>query len=231
MSSTTPNKAPDLAPDTNMARLSVAANATPKAEHKSSRLRGIFKPRSGSSASSSPATLQKLPPSAGSSPLSSPDVRQGFQQVGLLPSERSMHSLQQLDENDLGPGETAGFAAVEESGLVSKSEVTTPKTHRGSTDLGATRSYGVPALAKLQTEHQLRKRGSFAQSFRDAFSKQPVEASGPEAVESEVAVSQDVSPRALDNANTRSSLPPSPSHKIVKAMYSGSSPQKSHLKY
>jgi hypothetical protein len=218
MSSTTPNKAPYLAPDTNMARLSVAANATPKAERKSSRLRGIFKPRPGSSASSSPATLQKLPPSAGSSPLSSPDVRPGFQQVGLLPSERSMHSLQQLDENDLGPSETAGLAAVEKSELVSKSELTTPDTHRGSTDLGATRSYGVPALAKLQ-------------SFRDAFSKQPVEASGPEAVESEVAVSQDVSPRALDNANTRSSLPPSPSHKIVKAMYSGSSPQRSHLKY
>ncbi|CAA9965989.1 hypothetical protein PTMSG1_09348 [Pyrenophora teres f. maculata] len=77
-----------------MARLSAPANETPKTERKSNRFRGMFKHRPDSSASSSPATLTKAPQTIDSSPLPSPTVKPGFQQIGLLPSERPSFSSQ-----------------------------------------------------------------------------------------------------------------------------------------
>ncbi|KAK1916516.1 hypothetical protein P3342_012140 [Pyrenophora teres f. teres] len=77
-----------------MARLSAPANETPKTERKSNRFRGMFKHRPDSSASSSPATLTKASQTIDSSPLPSPTVKPGFQQIGLLPSERPSFSSQ-----------------------------------------------------------------------------------------------------------------------------------------
>ncbi|KAI4685711.1 uncharacterized protein J4E88_003546 [Alternaria novae-zelandiae] len=111
MSSAPPKEAPVNAKDIDMARLS--ANATPKTDRKPSRFRGLFRQQSSSSASSSPATLQKSPPPVASSPLASPYVRPGYEQIGLLPSEQSMHSLQGLGETEIGDGETIGSTAVE----------------------------------------------------------------------------------------------------------------------
>ncbi|KAI4636708.1 hypothetical protein J4E93_011032 [Alternaria ventricosa] len=146
-----------------MARLS--ANATPKTDRKPSRFRGLFRQQSSSSASSSPATLQKSPPSVASSPLASPYVRPGYEQIGLLPSEQSMHSLQELGENDAGDGGTIGSTAVESA---------SPKRH--------------------------------------------AEEAGRDSVESEVAKSQNTSPRTAGDADKRSGLPLGSSHKIAEAM-------------
>ncbi|EDU49398.1 hypothetical protein PtrSN002B_007472 [Pyrenophora tritici-repentis] len=79
--------------DADMARLSAPANETPKTERKSNRFRSMFKHRPDSSASSSPATSTKAQ-HADSSPLSSPTVKPGFQQIGLLPCERPSSSSQ-----------------------------------------------------------------------------------------------------------------------------------------
>ncbi|KAI4917829.1 uncharacterized protein J4E92_008766 [Alternaria infectoria] len=143
MSSTTPKEAPINAKDIDMARLSGPANATPKTDRKPSRFRGLFRQQSSSSASSSPATLQKSAPPVASSPLASPYVRPGYEQIGLLPSEQSMHSLQGLGETEVSDGETIGSTAVEgaspkrhaeEAGRnsvgseVAKSQGTSPRT-------------------------------------------------------------------------------------------------------
>jgi len=117
MSSATPKETPVNAKDIDMARLSVPANATPKTDRKPSRFRGLFRQQSSSSALSSPATMQKPPLPVASSPLASPYVRPGYKQIGLLPSEQSMHSLQRLGETEVGDGETIGSTAVEESDL------------------------------------------------------------------------------------------------------------------
>ncbi|KAI4647176.1 uncharacterized protein J4E79_010327 [Alternaria viburni] len=174
MSSTTPKEAPANAKDIDMARLSGPANATPKADRKPSRFRGLFRQQSSSSASSSPGTLQKSPPPVASSPLASPYVRPGYEQIGLLPSEQSMHSLQGLGETEVGDGETIGSTAVEGA---------SPKRHAEEAD-------------------------------RDS-------------VESEVAKSQDTSPRKAGDADKRSGLPLGSSHRIAEAMDNADS---SHIK-
>ncbi|KAF1828542.1 hypothetical protein BDW02DRAFT_615216 [Decorospora gaudefroyi] len=93
-----------------MARLSAPANETPKTERKSNRFRDIFKNRSGSSASSSPTVLSKLPPTIESSPsLPSPTVKPGFQQIGILPSEGSYSDLwKREDSQELGSNGSLG---------------------------------------------------------------------------------------------------------------------------
>lgn len=165
MSSAPPKEAPVNAKDIDMARLS--ANATPKTDRKPSRFRGLFRQQSSSSASSSPATLQKSPPPVASSPLASPYVRPGYEQIGLLPSEQSMHSLQGLGETEIGDGETIGSTAVE-----------------------------------------------------GASPNRRAEEAGRDSVESEVAKSQDTSPRTAGDADKRSGLPLGSSHKIAEAMNS-----------
>ncbi|KAI4604580.1 hypothetical protein J4E80_011022 [Alternaria sp. BMP 0032] len=170
MSPATPKKESVNAKDIDMARLSGPANATPKTDRKPSRFRGLFRQQSSSSASSSPATLQKSPPPVASSPLASPYVRPGYEQIGLLPSEQSMHSLQGLGETEVGDGETIGSAAV---------EGTSPKRY--------------------------------------------AKEAGRDSVESEVAKSQDTSPRTAGDADKRSGLPLGSSHKIAEAMHNSPS--------
>ncbi|KAI4656551.1 uncharacterized protein J4E78_006440 [Alternaria triticimaculans] len=172
MSSAPPKEAPVNAKDIDMARLS--ANATPKTDRKPSRFRGLFRQQSSSSASSSPATLQKSPPPVASSPLASPYVRPGYEQIGLLPSEQSMHSLQGFGGTEVGDGETIGSTAVEGA---------SPKRH--------------------------------------------AEEAGRDSVESEVAKSQDTSPRTAGDADKRRGLPLDSSHKIAEAMDNANS---SHVK-
>ncbi|KAI4710605.1 hypothetical protein J4E89_004193 [Alternaria sp. Ai002NY15] len=167
MPSAPPKEAPVNAKDIDMARLS--ANATPKTDRKPSRFRGLFRQQSSSSASSSPATLQKSPPPVASSPLASPYVRPGYEQIGLLPSEQSMHSLQGLGETEIGDGETIGSTA-----------------------------------------------------FEGASPKRYAKEAGRDSVESEVAKSQDTSPRTAGDADKRSGLPLGSSHKIAEAMNNAS---------
>ena len=78
-----------------MARLSAPASEPPKAERKPNRLRSIFKPSSSSSSSFSSTASSKRSPTAHSGPLPSPTVKHGFQQIGLLPSERPSYTFGQ----------------------------------------------------------------------------------------------------------------------------------------
>jgi len=159
MSSATPKEAPIKAKDIDMARLSGPANATPKTDRKPSRFRGLFRQQSSSSASSSPATIQKSPPHIASSPLASPYVRPGYEQIGLLPSEQSMHSLQELGETEVGDGETIGSTAVEESDLGAKDKTPIRDAGRGSNSQdvppqtldGAEKRSGLP----LSSSHKI----------------------------------------------------------------------------
>lgn len=69
---------------------------------KPSRLKEMFKHRQGSGSKlASPKTLSKLPPSM-TDPQASPTVKEGFEQVGLLPSERtSLETMNRvLNESD-----------------------------------------------------------------------------------------------------------------------------------
>ncbi|OAK96857.1 hypothetical protein IQ06DRAFT_308795 [Phaeosphaeriaceae sp. SRC1lsM3a] len=82
-----------------MARLSVEryrANAatTPENTRKNSRFRGIFRSRASMSPSTGPAKSNPKSPSQTNSQVppaspTSPTVKPGFEQVGLLPSERT----------------------------------------------------------------------------------------------------------------------------------------------
>ncbi|KAI8931811.1 hypothetical protein NX059_011448 [Plenodomus lindquistii] len=76
-----------------MARLSVehfkSNPNTPQPERHKNRLRDMFKPRSSSSASTSPAVLTKNQLTSPTSSSMSPTIKPGFEQIGLLPSERS----------------------------------------------------------------------------------------------------------------------------------------------
>ncbi|KAL1792989.1 hypothetical protein ACET3X_009496 [Alternaria dauci] len=195
-----------------MARLSAPANATPKTDRKSSRLRGLFRQRSRSSAPSSPATLQKSPPPVVSSLLALPDVRPGFQQIGLLHSEQSMYSQQEL-----GDGETVGSTAVEESELGAKDKTPIRDAGRWSNSNSARRSHAV-LLTKSQTKRLLKTPPSFPRPAHSASPKRHAEEADRNCFGSEVAKSQDMSPRAAGDADKRSGLPLGSSHKIAEAM-------------
>jgi len=122
MSIPTPATRPSDLNVTDMARLSAPANDTPKTERKSIRFRKMFTHRPGSSSSSSPATLAKAHQPIDSSPLSSPSVKPGFQQIGILPSERPSLGLQGKTNMD-------GLDAENEGGLAfAKEHVDEPVT-------------------------------------------------------------------------------------------------------
>ncbi|KAI4942761.1 hypothetical protein J4E91_009680 [Alternaria rosae] len=174
MSSGTPKEAPATAEDTEMARLRVPANATPKTDRKPRRFRGLFRQQSSSNASSSPATLQKSPPPVASSPLASPYVRPGYEQIGLLPSEQSVHSLQELGETEPGDDETIGSTAVAKSDLGAKDKTPIRDAGRGSSSNSARRSHTVP-LAESQMERLLKTPHSFPHSAHRASPKRHVE--------------------------------------------------------
>jgi hypothetical protein len=114
-----------------MARLSGLADETPMVDRKSSRFRELFKHQPSSSASSSPATVTESPPAIGSSPLPSPDVRPGFQQISLLPGECSSHSFQRLNENELNRDGKTGPTMAEILTLGAKTASTTRNACHG----------------------------------------------------------------------------------------------------
>ena len=100
---------------TDMARLSAPANDTPKTERKSNRFRKMFTHRPGSSSSASPTTLAKARQPIDSSPLPSPTVKPGFQQIGLLPSELpSLGSQGNTEMDDLDGDNDGGLTVAKE---------------------------------------------------------------------------------------------------------------------
>jgi len=219
ISSATPKEAPINAKDIDMARLSGPANATPKIDRKPSRFRELFRQQSSSSASSSPATLQKSPPPVAFSPLASPYVRPGYEQIGLLPSEQSMHSLQGLGETEVGDGETIGSTAVEESDVGANDQTPIRDADRGSNSNSAKCSHAV-LLTESQIDRLMKTPPSFSRPAHDASPKRHAEETGRNSVEPEVPKSQDTSPRAAGDADKRSGLPLGSFHRIAEAMNS-----------
>jgi hypothetical protein len=127
-----------------------------------------------------------------------------------------MASLQQFDDEEVGH-EDVGIAE-----LGAKGEIATRNDERGSDNLGATRSYGIPALAKMKAEREVKRKGSFAQSAKGTFTKYPVEKADHGVAVSEVVLREDVFPGVVGDADKRSSLPLGSSHKIAEAMSSKS---------
>ncbi|CAN9090166.1 unnamed protein product [Alternaria alternata] len=202
-----------------MARLSAPANVTPRAERKSSRFREIFKHRPSSSASSSPVALTKSPLLVGSSPMPSPTMPPGFQQVGLLPSERSSHSSSRLlkDEEDRDVDTESTVAEARKRSLKSESSI-----RDASDDLniaGATPSYVQPTLPMLKAENRIKKKSSFAQSMRRVLSQRPAQNADQDIATIQPAMNEGILPTTTGDADKRSSVPLDSSHKIVEAMY------------
>jgi hypothetical protein len=114
-----------------------------------------------------------------------------------------MASLQQFDDEEVGH-EDVGIAE-----LGTKSET-------------ATRSYGIPALAKMKAEEEVRRKGSFPQSAKGTFTEHPVKKADHGVAVSEVVLCEDVFTGVLGDADKRSSVSLGSSHKIAEAMYSKS---------
>ncbi|CAN9305128.1 unnamed protein product [Alternaria alternata] len=203
-----------------MARLSAPANVTPRAERKSSRFREIFKHRPSSSASSSPVALTKSPLPPGSSPMLSPTMPPGFQQVGLLPSERSLHSSSHLlkDEEDRDIDTEPTVAEARRQSVNNESA-----TRNASDDLniiGATLPNVELTLPKLKAENRVKKKGSFAQSMRRVLSQRPAQNTNEDIAATRLAMSEGIFPTTAGGAHKRRSVPLDYSHKIAEAMYS-----------
>ncbi|KAL1801764.1 hypothetical protein ACET3X_002106 [Alternaria dauci] len=179
------------AEDIDMARLSAPANKTPKTDRKSNRFRDIFKHRPGSSASSSPATLEKLSPPGRVSPLLSPIMPPGFQQVRLLPSERSSLSSQRPTE-------------FEARDMNAESTVSTARK-RSSNSEPTTRSADAPTLGKLKDEHQVIEQGSFTQSMKRVLSQHPGENADGETAKAGLTMGEDLPPQDLTYNKNNSS--------------------------
>ncbi|KAG9188940.1 hypothetical protein G6011_05808 [Alternaria panax] len=202
-----------------MARLSAPANETLNIERRANRSREIFKHRRSSSVSASPATLTKSPLYIDPSPLSSPNIPPGFQQIGLLPSERSSSNSRHLTELDGHDRNTE--AIVAEARIRSeRSELTTRNAYCDSNN-GRERPAGLNTLvlAKLKTDNQVKKRRSFAQSIRHALSQRPVNNRYQDSAATDTTTGEDLSLRNAGNADKRNSLPLGSSHKIAESMY------------
>lgn len=125
-----------------------------------------------------------------------------------------MHSLQEL-----GDDETIGSTAVAKSDLGAKDKTPIRDAGRGSSSNSARRSHAV-LLSESQIERLLKTPPSFPHSANSASPKRHVEEADRKSVGSEVAQSQDMSPRAAGNADKRSGLLLGSSHKIAETMRS-----------
>jgi hypothetical protein len=202
-----------------MARLSAPAIKSPKAERTSSRFREIFKHRPSSSASSSPVTLSKSIPPAESSPMLSPTMPPGFQQVGLLPSERSSHSMSRLLEDEEGRDMDSETIVAEARRQSVDNE---SATHNASDDLniiGATLSNLELTLPKLKAENRVKKKGSYVQSMRRVLPQRPAQNTNQDIAATRLAKSEGILPTTAGGADKRRSLPLDCSHRIAEAMY------------
>ncbi|CAN9170483.1 unnamed protein product [Alternaria alternata] len=148
---------------------------TPRAERKSSRFREIFKHRPSSSASSSPVDLTKSSLPVESSPMPSPTMPPGFQQVGLLPSERSSHSSSRLSKDEEGRDIDTESTVAEARRRSLKSESSTRDASDNLNIAGATPSHVQPTLPMLKAEHRIKKKSPFTQSMRRVVSQRPAQ--------------------------------------------------------
>ncbi|KAB2111572.1 hypothetical protein AG0111_0g1393 [Alternaria gaisen] len=203
-----------------MARLSAPANVTLRAERKSSRFREIFKHRPGSSVSSSPVALTKSPLPAGSSQMPSPTMPPGFQQVGLLPSERFSHSSSRLLKDEEGRDMDSEPTVAEARRQSVKSESPTRNASDDLSIVGATPSYVQPTLPKLKAENRIKKKGSFAQSMRRVLSQCPAQNANQDIATTQPAMNEGMLPTTTSDADKRSNGLLDSSHKIAEAMYS-----------
>ncbi|CAN9079655.1 unnamed protein product [Alternaria alternata] len=203
-----------------MARLSAPANVTPRAERKSSRFREIFKHRPSSSASSSPVVLTKSLLPAESSPMPSPTMPPGFQQVGLLLSERSSQSISRLLEDEEGRDMDSEPTVAEARRQSVNNESATRNASDDLNIIGATLSDVELTLPKLKAENRVKKKGSFAQSMRRVLSQRPAQTTNQDIATTQLAKSEGILPKTAGGADKRRSVPLDSSHKIAEAMYS-----------
>jgi hypothetical protein len=143
----------------------------------------------------------------------------GFQQVGLLPSERSSHSSSQLLRDEEGRDmDTEPTVA----GARRRSVKNESPTRNASDDLnivGATPSYVQSTLPKMKAENRIKKKGSFAQSTRHVLSQRPAQHANQDIAATQPAMNEGMLPTTTGDADKRSSVLLYSSHKIAEAMY------------
>ena len=152
--------------------------------------------------------------------MPSPTMPPGFQQVGLLPSERSSHSSSRLlnDEESRYIDTESTVAEAQRTSLKSES-----LTRDASDDLniaGATPSYVQFTLPMLKAENRIKKKSSFAQSMRRVLSQRLAQNSDQDIATVQPSMHESILPTTTGDAEKRSSLPLDSSHKIAEAMYS-----------
>lgn len=155
----------------------------------------------------------------------------GFQQVGLLPSERSSHSSSRLLKDEEGRDIDTEPTVAEARRRSVKSESPTRNASNDTNIVGATPSYVQPTLPKLKAENRVKKKGSFAQSMRRVLSQRPALNANEDIAATQLAMSEGIVPTNAGGADKRSSVPLDSSNKIAEAMYSEYLPQKHQARH
>jgi hypothetical protein len=155
----------------------------------------------------------------------------GFQQVGLLPNERSSDSLSRILKDEEGCDMEFQPTVAE----APKRSVNNESAMRNAPDdlniIDATPSYVEPTLPKLKAENRVKKKGSFAQSMRRVLSQRPALNANEDIAATQLAMSEGIVPTNAGGADKRSSVPLESSNKIAEPMYSEYLPQKHQARH
>jgi hypothetical protein len=155
----------------------------------------------------------------------------GFQQVGLLPSERSSHSSSQLSKDEEGRDIDTEPTVAEARRRSVKSESPTRNASNDTNIVGATPSYVQPTLPKVKAKNRIKKKGSFAQSMRRVLSQCPAQNANQDIAATQPVMNEGMLPTTTGDADKRSSVPLDSSHKIAEAMYSEYLSQKPQVRH
>ena len=152
--------------------------------------------------------------------MPSPTMSPGFQQVGLLPSERSSHSSSRLSKDEEGRDIDTESTVAEARRRSLKSESPTRNASDDLNIVGAMPSYVQSTLPKMKAENRIKKKGSFAQSTRHVFSQRPAQHANQDIAATQPAMNEGMLPTTTGDADKRSSLPLDSPHKISETVYS-----------
>ncbi|CAN9149534.1 unnamed protein product [Alternaria alternata] len=144
----------------------------------------------------------------------------GFQQVGLLLSERSSQSISRLLEDEEGRDMDSEPTVAEARRQSVNNESATRNASDDLNIIGATLSDVELTLPKLKAENRVKKKGSFAQSMRRVLSQRPAQTTNQDIATTQLAKSEGILPKTAGGADKRRSVPLDSSHKIAEAMYS-----------
>ena len=152
--------------------------------------------------------------------MPSPTMPPGFQQVGLLPSERSSHSSSRLLKDEESRDMDTEPTVAEARRRPVKSESSTRDASDNLNIAGATPSHVQPTLPMLKAEHRIKKKSPFTQSMRRVVSQRPAQNADQDIATIQPAMNEGIFPTTTGDVDKRSSLPLDSPHEISEAVYS-----------